>query len=66
MPQATPPTFGRYRVIQPLGAGGMAEVFLARAEGPMGFAKKLVVKRMSGSLRRPRAIDARCFIPEEK
>lgn len=26
--------------------GGMAEVFLARADGPMGFAKKCVVKRI--------------------
>ncbi len=27
MPQATPQTFGRYRVIGPLGSGGMAQVF---------------------------------------
>jgi len=28
MPQATPQTFGRYRVIGPLGSGGMAQVFI--------------------------------------
>ena len=39
-------TVGRYQLIQKLATGGMAEVFLARAEGPMGFQKKLVVKRI--------------------
>jgi eukaryotic-like serine/threonine-protein kinase len=39
-------TVGRYSLIQKLATGGMAEVFLARADGPMGFQKKLVVKRI--------------------
>ena len=37
---------GRYRLLQKIGAGGMAEVFLARAEGPQGFEKTVVVKRV--------------------
>ncbi len=37
---------GKYQLIRKLATGGMAEVFLARAEGPMGFAKRLVVKRI--------------------
>ncbi|MFT3840187.1 MAG: serine/threonine-protein kinase [Myxococcaceae bacterium] len=37
---------GKYQLVRKLATGGMAEVFLARAEGPMGFAKKLVVKRI--------------------
>ena len=28
---------GKYRLIAPLGAGGMAEVFLAASEGSAGF-----------------------------
>ncbi|MBL8922921.1 MAG: serine/threonine protein kinase [Myxococcaceae bacterium] len=39
-------TLGKYTLVRKLATGGMAEVFLARAEGPMGFAKKLVVKRI--------------------
>jgi serine/threonine-protein kinase len=39
-------TLGKYTLIRKLATGGMAEVFLARAEGPMGFQKKLVVKRI--------------------
>src|SRR5687767_12275109 len=35
-----------------LGAGGMAEVFLARREGPSGFEKQLVVKRLLPHLSR--------------
>jgi serine/threonine protein kinase len=37
---------GKYQLIRKLATGGMAEVFLARAEGPGGFSKKLVVKRI--------------------
>ncbi len=37
---------GRYQIIKKLATGGMAEVFLARAAGPGGFEKTLVVKRI--------------------
>ena len=37
---------GKYTLVKKLATGGMAEVFLARADGPMGFAKKCVVKRI--------------------
>ncbi|MDX2015305.1 MAG: serine/threonine-protein kinase [Myxococcaceae bacterium] len=39
-------TLGKYTLVRKLATGGMAEVFLARADGPMGFQKKLVVKRI--------------------
>lgn len=37
---------GKYTLIRKLATGGMAEVYLARADGPMGFAKTLVLKRI--------------------
>jgi serine/threonine protein kinase len=37
---------GKYRLVRRLATGGMAEVFLAKAAGPMGFEKELVVKRI--------------------
>ena len=37
---------GRYELMRKLATGGMAEVFLARAMGPGGFEKTLVVKRI--------------------
>ena len=42
----SPETLGKYRVIRRLGAGGMAEVFLARSTGAEGIEKILVVKRI--------------------
>ena len=37
---------GKYQLVRKLAVGGMAEVFLARSEGAMGFSKTLVVKRI--------------------
>jgi serine/threonine-protein kinase len=37
---------GKYQLLRKLATGGMAEVFLARSSGPLGFEKHLVVKRI--------------------
>jgi serine/threonine-protein kinase len=37
---------GKYQVLQRLASGGMGEVFLALQEGPAGFLRKVVIKRM--------------------
>ncbi|RKG67094.1 serine/threonine protein kinase, partial [Corallococcus terminator] len=37
---------GKYQLIRKLATGGMAEVYLAKAAGPMGFKKTLVLKRI--------------------
>jgi serine/threonine-protein kinase len=38
--------FGKYQLIRKLATGGMAEVYLAKSAGPMGFEKILVLKRI--------------------
>ena len=38
--------FGKYHLLERLGRGGMAEVWKAKALGPKGYARKLVVKRI--------------------
>jgi eukaryotic-like serine/threonine-protein kinase len=43
-------TVGRYQLVKPLAQGGMAEIFLARQEGPAGFGKTVVVKRILSHL----------------
>src|SRR5207248_6527337 len=38
--------YGKYFLLEKLATGGMGEVFLARQEGPAGFEKILVVKKI--------------------
>ncbi|MGI5861045.1 MAG: protein kinase domain-containing protein [Myxococcales bacterium] len=42
----TPTNMGKYRLLERIGRGGMAEVLLAQVEGPAGFQKKLAIKRI--------------------
>ncbi len=42
--------FGQYQLISRLGEGGMAQVFLAVKEGPLGFRKELAIKRIRGDV----------------
>src|SRR5688572_27010640 len=47
MEQEAPPfpsRVGRYRVLGPLGVGGMASVYLAVAEGAAGFSREVALK----------------------
>lgn len=41
---------GRYTVLERIGEGGMAEVFRARLDGPMGFQKDAAIKRIRDSI----------------
>lgn len=45
-----PTTVGRYRLCFEIASGGMATVFLARAEGPSGFEKLVALKRIHPQL----------------
>lgn len=55
--------YGKYELLQRLGSGGMAEVFLARLPGPEGFERTVVIKRILPSLaHEPRMEDA--FVAE--
>ncbi len=67
-PQATSESgasFGRYKLLRPLGAGGMAEVFLAQQTGLGGFEKQVVVKRILPNLSRDESFIA-MFLQEAR
>jgi len=49
-PTARAKSLGKYRFVASLGHGGMAEVFLAVAQGPAGFNKLQVIKRLRPNL----------------
>ena len=56
---------GRYVVVRKLAEGGMAEIFLAAAQGPEGFEKEVVIKRIrSGFATDPSFIQM--FVEEAK
>jgi predicted ATPase/serine/threonine protein kinase/Tfp pilus assembly protein PilF len=56
---------GRYELIEQIGSGGMADVFLARLVGVQGFERKLVVKRMRKEIQsHPEAV--RMFLDEAR
>jgi serine/threonine protein kinase len=38
--------FGKYFLLKKLAAGGMGEVFLAKQQGPAGFEKILILKKV--------------------
>ena len=56
-------SLGRYQIIAPIAAGGMGEVFLAKAIGAAGFEKKVVIKRIRPHLAQDPAF-VRRFIGE--
>src|SRR5512136_1932325 len=41
---------GKYRLLEPVATGGMAEVYRAELPGPEGFVKQLAVKLLRGDL----------------
>ncbi len=46
MTQPEPTTFGKYRILERVAAGGMAEIFKARLEGIGGFHRTFAIKRI--------------------
>jgi hypothetical protein len=56
----TPPSglrqIGRYVLLRRLGSGGMAEVFLAHAQGPAGFEKPVALKVLKPELVEDRSV----------
>ena len=50
--------FGRYQTLSLLGSGGMADVYLARATGEAGFARRIALKVLQPHMaRRPEAVN---------
>jgi serine/threonine-protein kinase len=69
LPRSAPATagsiFGRYRLIDRLGEGGMSELFVAEATGVEGFTRNFVLKRLRPELARDKEAVAQ-FIDEAR
>jgi eukaryotic-like serine/threonine-protein kinase len=59
------PRLGRYQVINKIAAGGMAEVFLAKAVGAMGFQRLVAVKLIHANFTRDQEF-VKMFIDEAR
>ncbi|MBU8898604.1 serine/threonine protein kinase [Corallococcus sp. H22C18031201] len=57
--------FGKYRIVQQLAAGGMAHLFVATLDGPDGFSKACVIKRVLPEYANLEAF-SRMFVDEAK
>jgi serine/threonine-protein kinase len=57
--------FGRYRLVDRLGEGGMSELFVAEAVGVEGFSRNFVLKRLRAELARDKEAVAQ-FIDEAR
>ena len=65
MSSSIPEQLGAYQVLGLLGSGGMGEVFLGRREGPGGFSRAVVLKRLLPHLARKPSIRA-MFLDEAR
>ncbi len=59
------PRIGRYEIMERLAVGGMAEAFRARAHGPGGYQRELVIKRILPHLAQDPDF-VRAFVDEAK
>ncbi len=58
-------TFGKYRLLEPLASGGMAEVWRAEVAGPGGFSKEVALKLVRADLAADAEL-ARLFVQEAR
>jgi eukaryotic-like serine/threonine-protein kinase len=63
--EGKPVAFGRYLLVERIAIGGMAEIFKAKAIGPQGFERTVIIKRMLPQLARDREF-VEMFIDEAK
>lgn len=62
---AAPATFGPYELLERIGMGGMAEVFLARQRGEEGFERLVAIKRILAQVSEDEDF-VRMFVDEAK